>query len=291
MVDRRYLYARAIAAEGDHETASEVLEQACELAPDWAPLWLALATAYEKSGRAKEAAAALRRLAAIDAAGEFGAELHLARLGVGETPKTASKFYIQGLFDQYADRFDAHLVNQLAYRGPALLTDALTRLGAGRFDQLIDLGCGTGLCGAAFRGSSEHLSGVDLSPGMIEVARKKAIYDRLETATMDDFLGLEPPLSANLILAGDVFMYVGDLAPVFAAAARTLAPDGFFAFTVQRALEGTYKIGPDLRFFHSDAYVKETLEAVGLRVCLMEPVSARRDAGFDVPGLVVVARA
>jgi predicted TPR repeat methyltransferase len=289
LVDRRYLYARAAAAEGDYESAADVLEQTRGAAPRWAPLWMALAAVYEKSDRMNEAIAALRRVAALDAEGELGAELHLARLGVVQTPKRAPELYVQGLFDQYADHFEAHLVDQLAYRGPFLLADALARLGARQFGHVIDLGCGTGLCGAIVRASSQRLSGVDLSQAMIEIARKRGIYDRLETAAMEDFLRREPQLGASLVLAADVFIYVGDLAPVIAAAARALEPGGFFAFTAQRAMEGAYKIGPDLRFFHSDAYVSDVVHAAGMRVCLMEPVSARRDAGFDVPGLIVVA--
>jgi predicted TPR repeat methyltransferase len=289
VIDRRFLYAQAAAAEGDDAAAAELLEQTLELAPDWPPLWFALAIAREKLGLREQAVAAFTQAAALDRAGALGADLHLARLGATPTPASASESYVRGLFDQYAPRFDAHLVDKLAYRAPALLADALARLGARHFDQVIDLGCGTGLCGAAFRASSDRLAGVDLSPQMIEIARGKDIYDRLEVGAIENFLARGPAQSACLILAADVFVYIGDLGPVFAAASNTLEPKGFLAFTSQRTSDDNYKIGSDLRFSHSEAYVRSVAHDSGLRIALIEPVSTRKDAGIDVPGLVVVA--
>lgn len=289
VADRRFLYAQAAAADGDHAAAAEVLEQTLELAPRWAAAWLALAAAYEKTGRRAEAVAALSRAAELDLDGELGADLHLARLGAAGTPAAAADMYVRGLFDQYADRFEAHLIEKLAYRGPDLLADALARLGAAHFRDVIDLGCGTGLCGLRFRAASDRLAGVDLSPRMILGARAKNVYDRLETGGIEDFLIHEPARSANLILAADVFVYFGELAPVFTAAARVLEPGGLFAFTLQRAQDGDYEIGSDMRFSHSEAYVRRAADAAGLSIALLEQASTRKDAGADAPGLVVVA--
>jgi len=288
IADRRFVYARAASAEGDHAGAAELLEQTLALVPHWAPLWFALAAAREKMGRLEEARAAFARAARLDD-GELGAELHLARLGAAATPKAAARNYVRSLFDQYADRFESHLVEALAYRGPDLLAGALAKLGAERFAYVIDLGCGTGLCGASFRASSDVIVGVDLSPRMVAAARAKGIYDRLEIGAIEDFLAGEPPEGGALVLAADVFVYLGDLAPVFAAVRRTLAPGGLFAFTLQRALAGDYEIGSDMRFAHSEAYVVRIASAEGLRVALLEQASTRKDAGADAPGLVVIA--
>ncbi|WP_026606477.1 class I SAM-dependent DNA methyltransferase [Methylocapsa acidiphila] len=289
VVDRRFLYAEAAASENDHAAAAEILEQTLELAPNWAPLWFALACAYEKTGRRDQAAVGFSRAAELDVEGELGAALHLARLGVAAPPAAAPIGYVRGLFDQYADRFDAHLVEKLGYRGPDLLAAALARLGATQFGHVVDLGCGTGLCGARFRSASLRLSGVDLSPRMIHAARERGVYDRLEIGALDDFLAREPAGGASLVLAADVLVYIGDLAPVSAAAARVLEPQGYFAFTLQRAPEGAYGIGADLRYSHSEAYVRRVASAAGLSIAFLEQNSTRKDVGADVPGLVVVA--
>ena len=116
VVDRRFLYAQAAATEGDYAGAAELLEQTLPLAPNWAPLRFALAIAREKLGRSDQAAAAFAEAAALDKGGALGADLHLARLGAAPTPACASEGYVRSLFDQYAERFDAHLVDRLAYR-------------------------------------------------------------------------------------------------------------------------------------------------------------------------------
>lgn len=289
VADRQFLYAQAAAAQGDHAAAVEILEQTLDLAPHWPALWLALATAYESAGRREDAVAAYSRAAELDLAGELGAELHLARLGAARTPAAAPESYIRGLFDGYADRFEAHLTETLAYRGPDLLADALARLGAGPFGHVVDLGCGTGLCGARFRALADRLTGVDLAPGMIRAAREKGVYDRLELGGIAAFLAGEPSGGASLVLAADVLVYCGDLAPIFAAAAHALAPGGHFAFTLQRASQGDYELGADMRYSHGEAYVEQAARAAGLAIALLEPASTRKEAGADAPGLVVVA--
>jgi predicted TPR repeat methyltransferase len=288
--DRRYLYARAASAEGDHAAAAELLEQTADLAPLWAPLWLALGAAHEKTGNLAKAKTAFARLCALDPAGEFGAELHLARLGAAPAPAAAPVAYVRSLFDQYADRFDDHILGKLSYRGPALIARALDSLGARRFAHAIDLGCGTGLCGAAFRNRCDRLTGVDLSPRMVALAHKKQIYDRLETGSIEAFLASEPAQSASAVIAADVFVYLGDLAPVLTAASRVLAPGGHIAFTLQHgAFEKGYRVGADLRYAHSEAFVRASAGDAGLRTAAIEHAALRRDAGADVPGLIVAA--
>lgn len=288
VADRRFRYARAAAADGDHAAAAELLEQTLDHAPGWAPLWLALAESRERLGRSEDAAFAYERAAALDPSGALGVAMHLARIGKRPTPETAPEPYVRALFDDYADRFETHLAGPLSYRGPQLLRCALERLGATHFATVVDLGCGTGLCGAEFRAESMHLTGVDLSPRMIEAARGKAVYDRLAVGSNEDFLRAEPAGSVSLVLAADVLVYTGDLAPILSAVRQTLAPGGRFAFTLQLAEAGTYRVGTDLRYAHGEAYVRAVALAEGLEIAMLEQAAKRREAGVDVPGLVVV---
>lgn len=288
LVDRRFLYAQAAAVDGDHAAAAELLEQTLDLAPDWAPLWIALGDTLEKLGRAEEAAAAYEHASVLDPSGTLGAPMRLARFGVRPAPDAAPEPYVRALFDDYADRFDAHLTDKLDYRGPALLQHALEQLGPMHFANVVDLGCGTGLCGVKFRNMSRSLTGVDLSPRMIEVARAKQIYDRLAVESNEGFLRAEPGGSVSLVLAADVLVYTGDLAPIFSAVRRVLVPSGRFAFTLQRVDSGTYRVGADLRYAHREDYVEEIARGEGLRVVLLEQVTSRTEAGEPVPGLVVV---
>ena len=127
--------------------------------------------------------------------------------------------YVQVLFDQYAPRFEAALVGDLGYRGPALLFKAVLSVRAAAkkpafFKRAIDLGCGTGLAAAAFAKEVDHFIGIDLSPRMIDKARATGLYAELEVADMVQGLRAKPDAGADLILAADAMVYVADLAPV-----------------------------------------------------------------------------
>ncbi len=289
IADRRFSYAEALAADGDYSAAADLLTQVLERVPDWPPAWFKLADVDGKRGRPVASADAYARALALDPADALGASLQLARLGAAASPAVAPEAYVRTLFDQYAGRFDGHLVDKLFYRGPDLLVAAVQSLGERRFAHVIDLGCGTGLGGAAFRESAHVLTGVDLSPGMIAAARAKGLYDRLLVGNIQDFLAAEPAASADLLIAADVLCYIGDLAAILRAASDVLEPGGLFALTLQKG-GGTFGLGADLRFAHAPPYVEGTAAARGLTTAVMDEAPLRRDAGADLVGLIVVLR-
>ena len=134
LADRRFAYAERALEDGDPGAAGDVARQALELAPRWVPAWFILGMAEERSGRLDAAREAFGRAADHDTDGRFGAALHVARLSGEAPPDGMPDAYVATLFDQYAARFDRHLVDGLGYRGPALLDSALTRVyGARRF--------------------------------------------------------------------------------------------------------------------------------------------------------------
>lgn len=282
IADRRYAWGAAAQADGDHAVAADLFAQTLEIAPGFAAAAFALAVAREKQGL--EPGEAYELALALDPCDELGAALHLARLGLRAAPQAAPPAYVRELFDSYAGRFDAHLSQALAYRAPQILVD---HVGARHVPVILDLGCGTGLAGAVFRPFCDHLAGVDLSPGMIAAARQKQLYDRLEVADLLAFLQAEPVASAGLILAADVFVYIGDLGGIFAECTRVLQPGARMAFTLQRG-DGGVGLGADLRYAHGAGEIAALALAAGLRVATAAEVSTRQDRGIDVPGLAFV---
>jgi predicted TPR repeat methyltransferase len=294
--DRRFLYAEASAAEGDYAAAAELLAQCLEIAPDWAPAWFALGAARERLGQIEAAVTAYRQGLAGDPQDVLGASLALARLGAARAPPAAAPAYIARLFDQYAPRFDAHLIDGLSYRAPALLRDAVAEAceRANRpmhFARALDLGCGTGLAGAAFRDCVEHLGGVDLSAGMIAQARTKGVYDTLHVGNAVDHLREASDRSVDLVLAADVLVYIGDLAPLFTEIARVLASGGLFAFTAESHNGYGYFIGGETRYAHSQKYIEGMAREAGLSVLLLNLASTRRNKCAVVPGLIGIISA
>ena len=291
--DRRFLYAEECAAEGDHAAAAELLEQCLELAPGWAAAWFALGAARERSGEAEAAVIAYQRALACDREDGLGASLALARLGAGAIPATAAPAYIARLFDQYAARFDEHVVEGLGYRAPDLLRDAVTEVCAREnrpmhFARALDLGCGTGLAGAAFRDCADRLEGVDLSAGMIEKARAKGIYDTLHAGEALEHLRASAEGGFDLIFAADVLVYIGDLAPLFTQIARVLASGGVFAFTAESHDGEGYAIGPETRYAHSRSYIERVARDAGVAARLLQTAAPRNNKGAEVSGLIAV---
>jgi predicted TPR repeat methyltransferase len=289
VAERRFAYAKAAAEEGDFGAAAELFEQALELAPHWAAAWFALGEAREKLGDFEAAAQAFRETLVADPADAQGAMARLALIGRGDAPGALPQAYVARLFDDYAPRFDKHLTNNLGYRAPALIAEALSAVASDRrFASALDLGCGTGLMGEALQGRVGHLAGVDLSAAMIAKARDRGIYDRLVVGDAAAMLGREPPGSSDLIVAADALVYVGDLAPLFAAVARALASDGLFAFSVETCEGDGFKLEPTMRFAHSRSYVEMTAREAGLQPLLIRSASTRREAGADAPSLICV---
>jgi predicted TPR repeat methyltransferase len=294
LADRRYGFAIDLAARGDRDAAIDVLQQAVEQAPNFASAWFALGDLREASGDHSVAREAFRRAHAADPDDRHGAGLRLARLDA-RVPDAMPLVYVRTLFDQYAPLFDAALEG-LSYRAPALLLAAITdhcvwrgrRL---RFGTVLDLGCGTGLAGAAIRPVCDWLVGVDLSPAMVVKAREKGLYDRLETAEIGAFMTAERDAASryHLILAADVLPYVGDLAPIMAPAASLLDAGALFGVSVETHAGDGVVLGEKLRYAHSETCVRDAIASAGLVLHSLEQVSTRNESGTPVASLVVVA--
>jgi predicted TPR repeat methyltransferase len=291
IADRRYGRARDYAAAGDLSGAAELLLQVLELAPNFTSAWFALGDIRDKTEDRPGAIAAFRKCLDVDRGDRHGAALRLVRLGVASTAQPMSPNYVRALFDQYAPRFEARLVDGLSYRGPEVLRRAVeTVAGAGAsFERMIDLGCGSGLAGQALAPLCRTAVGVDLSPAMIELARRKGVYVDLRVGDMTELLAGEPVSSADLVVAADAFIYLADLEPICREAARVLMPRGLFAFTVETHPGNGVILGETLRYAHATGHVRGALDVAGLGARALDPLSIRHERGVAAPGLVVVA--
>jgi predicted TPR repeat methyltransferase len=298
IADRRFNAAMDLAARGDLSAATDILGQTVAVAPNFAAAWCALGSLRSRLGDRRGAIAAFTEASRADPDDYHGARLQLAQLGAGEDVPAMSEPYLRRLFDQYAARYDTALTEQLHYRGPAILCDAMKSALRDLerpmwFDALLDLGCGTGLVGAAFRPFAAHLVGVDLSPAMVARAQAKDLYDRLVVGSLSNVLADEIARGAkyDLVLAADVFVYVNDLSGIIAAVARVLATAGIFAFTVETHAGAGAALLPTLRFAHGEKYLLEAIAAGGLKLLAVEKAAIRTEKAAPVAGLVLVASA
>jgi predicted TPR repeat methyltransferase len=277
---------------GRYDQAVAAFEQVLRLEPTRSEAHKDLCGTWRSAGRIDEARAALDRWLQVEPDHPVAQHLRAALAGGDQTPARASDQYVRQVFDQFADRFDDELT-ELHYQGPELIAAALAKhLDAPRAGlDILDAGCGTGLCGPVLRPYARRLTGVDLSPQMLERAREKAIFDDLETGELTAYLDAHPE-TWDLIVACDTLNYFGDLQPVLTAASRALRPVGRLVFTLEHELEHNapgFVLHPSGRYGHPTGYVQQMLAAAGLRVLTIEDATLRTEAGQPVRGLLCIA--
>lgn len=294
LADRRFEMARRLRARGDCGAAIELLEQTLERVPRFAAGWFALGDWREAMSDRDGAIDAFCRARDADPRDRHGAGLRLRLLGGGDDAMPAD--YVRAVFDQYAPAFDQALA-ALSYCAPAMLAGAIAELCradrcAMAFGAMLDLGCGTGLAGAALRDVVRRLEGFDLSSAMIEQARRKGIYDACEVEDLTAALAqrARDAKTYDLIVAADVFVYCAALGTTMKGCAEVLSPRGLLAFTVETHAGDGVQLGRHLRYAHGEAHVREALAQSLLIVRHLSRVSTRTEAGAPVPGLLVVAQ-
>lgn len=221
-----------------------------------------------------------------------GMTQHLLAAFRGETTATAPADYVRNVFDGYADSFDSQLVGVLNYRTPEHLCDMVSQIVAPPAHSLdiIDLGCGTGLCAPLFRGMARTLHGVDLAPRMIEKARERALYDSLEIG--DIVATLQSNTAAwDLAISTDVFIYVGALEEVFKGCRAALKPGGFLAFSIEAGDDSeTFVLRNTGRYAHASGYIRSLGAASGFDEIERRPVALRKEGLEDMPGYLFLLR-
>jgi predicted TPR repeat methyltransferase len=217
----------------------------------------------------------------------------LAATGGAETPPRADEAYVRNVFDSFADSFDEQLLKNLDYRAPEVLAEALGKVlpaADGSLD-VLDAGCGTGLCAPLLRPHARTLVGVDLSGGMIEKARARGGYDELVVAELTAYLQAHPS-AYDVVISADTLIYFGDLAPVLQAAHGALRQGGWLAFTLE-VLEGEgdrYALSSSGRYQHTRDHTQAVVESAGFDRVTIGTDMLRKEHGKIVSGWVVLAR-
>lgn len=267
--------------------AIEALRRALNLDASQAAAWQNLGDAHQLQGDVTAAAEAYARALQLEPqSAALAFKLDTLR---GAQPARPPDAYVRDLFDGMAGEFDHWLVDTLGYRLPDQLARYLPE--ATGLD-VLDLGCGTGLAAPALRPLARRLEGADLSSNMLRQAAARGLYDALHQASLQDLLAREAACW-DLLLAADVFVYVGALEPVFAAAARALRPGGWLLFSIEVAADaeaGGFALQSTGRYGHSARVLARQAEALGFTVELDAPIDLRRERAQMLPGRVMRLR-
>ncbi|MBL8316477.1 MAG: tetratricopeptide repeat protein [Rubrivivax sp.] len=240
----------------------------------------------------RDRAAALYREWLAEDPGNPVARHQLAACLGEQVPERASNAYVEQVFDAFAGSFDSKL-EMLHYRAPGLVARALGEAaGEPRAAlDIVDAGCGTGLCGPLVKPWARFLAGCDLSEGMLRCAVPRQVYDKLHKAELVHYLDTQPD-RFEAIISADTLCYFGDLHAAMAASSRCLRPGGWVVFTVEALPEGApepHVLQSNGRYAHSQEHLVETIAAAGLRILAVQGEVLRHEAGRPVAGWLVSA--
>jgi len=278
--------AKMLHAKGDRSAALAYVQRAVELDPKNAGGYFFLGHVLTQAGRKAEALETFRQGMRLDPNAHAWKFRVSALSGDGMT-KTAPPDYVRGLFDEYAPNFEKQLVEKLNYRAPEQIFEAVKQATQRSGLDVLDAGCGTGLCGKLIRPMARRLVGVDLSPAMIIEATRSGIYDELINAEVIETMRATKD-QYDLIMGGDVLIYIGDVSEFMPAAAGALRSGGMLACSIETYLQEGFILHREERFAHSLGYMREMAAASGLKEISATPVALRRHGEIDVPGYIVV---
>jgi len=281
--EAHYNLGISLQRQGRAEEALAAYRDALAIDPRYAKALLNLANQLHRLERWDEALAAYQRLADVKPDSAEAAHMTAALSGV--TTSGCPAAYVRALFDDCAAGYDARLVGELGYEAPQRLRELICSAAADTpsFARAVDLGCGTGLMGKQLRPICDQLIGVDLSPAMIEQARKTGRYDTLEVADLVSHLvaATEP---YDLIVAADVLSYWGDLTDCFEAVARCCAPGSWFAFTIEASADDDVVLTRSGRYRHHRRAIDKLAARTGFTLVAERTGSFRREGEEAVAG-------
>ncbi len=271
---------------GQIKTAIKYTERSLSLAPRHPETLYNLAGLYNCEERYPEAAQLLERL--LELQSDHESARHMLAAARGKVTNAAPKQYIVETFDKYAHKFDHHLTESLGYDAPETLATMTREFLAtnehSSFTRGIDLGCGTGLSGAAFSPLTASLTGVDLSPLMLEQAREKNLYQQLECQEVIEFLQGDRNCY-DLFIATDVLIYIGNLEPFFAAIQARSENCSIIACSIERLEgDGEYKLCTSGRYAHSRDYLTTQAEKFGFTCVAHRDHTIRKENGKWIVG-------
>ena len=270
------------------EAAQASYRRAIELKPGLAQPYLNLGRLLQQIGKAAEAQACYAQ--ALHHVPEPEVFRHLLDAAQGASTAQAPPAYVRTTFDSFAQQFDRHLVDTLDYRIPQLLDSAVRALAPPAQMEILDLGCGTGLCGNCLRDLARRMVGVDLAAKMLEVARARGDYHELVHAEVGQYLASQADASFDLLVAADLLIYIGDIGPLMREAARVLRPAGLFAFSIEQPSQAcdSYRLEESGRYAQSLAYVSTLAREHGLSERSCGDVAIRKHGAQAMPGQLLV---
>jgi len=273
----------------DYDAAINCYEIAISINSNYAEAHFNLGILLKHIGHHEDAVKNLE--AAVSIKANYGEAFHLLNALTGKTTKSPPKEYVEKLFDHYADGFDGSLVEQLQYKLPFLIKELINKAAPSlsKFNNVIDLGCGTGLAGQELKGISNTLTGIDLSNKMIIKAKERQIYDHLITGDISEALN-NTTEKYDLFVALDVLIYIGEVSSIFKAIRNCCNQSAIFIFSIEVQTDGDYSLLKTGRYSHSVDYILRN-SSDRFKLLASQEVKLRKDNEKWISGNIICLQA
>ena len=264
---------------GRASEAEQAFQRALDLDPDLELPYINLGHLLEEQGKVRQATNLYER--AIARGLDPTLFSHYLAAVSGKITHRAPDRWVSATFDNFAPTFDARL-RSLGYNAPRKLA-AIVRSHMDERLDVLDLGCGTGQCGLSLAQQKRYLVGVDLSEKMLGQARALGIYDELHLAELHTWMRGAAAARFDLVIAADVFIYIGLLGDLFQETVRNLRPGGWFAFSTEECGSADYMLRRTGRYAQSETYIRR-LSELAFTVVVADPTIIRLESGKPLMG-------
>jgi predicted TPR repeat methyltransferase len=290
-IDKKYQYAynnlgNILRDKTEYHEAAELFETAIKLDKEFSDPYYNLGNVYKDLEDFDKAVSYYRKYLEMEPNDDTAK--HLLDSLQGQNTHKAPEGYVSSLFDDYSGHFEKELVQDLGYEVPAKLFKTFKKaFPEKKFQNALDLGCGTGLAGKEFASVCDNIEGIDLAKRMLSEAEKKNIYSKLHNQDIADFLN-KTKTKFDLFISTDVFIYIGKLDEIFAAAQKASTDRACFAFSVETSPEEDYSLLKSGRYAHSKKYIKRLAREYGFSLVCKKKTKIRKESEDWIKGKIFI---
>ncbi|MDY6407446.1 MAG: tetratricopeptide repeat protein, partial [Pseudomonadota bacterium] len=202
----------------------------------------------------------------------------------GQTDAHMTQFAIK-LFDDFALTYDAKM-REIDNR---TILNIQNILPAQLYLKALDIGCGTGAWGVAYKSHIGHLTGIDVSQKMLDIAQATQTYDTLICRETTQYLQNEKD-AFDLITMIDVLGYISNINQLFLLIAKHLKREGLFAFSAETTDSDKMVLGPHGRYLYPFSILEIALKSADMEIIRQDDVALRKEGLGYAQGVVIVAR-
>ena len=268
------------------DEALATYKKARAIDPQNAIIYNNLGNAFREQGKLKEALENYKKLIYYEP--DNATAKHMIASLTGESTNTAPKEYIEKLFDDFASRFEKSLVNELGYEVPKTVVNILrNQFGKNELGTVLDLGCGTGLLGEEIRKYCKKLEGIDISASMLQEAKKKNIYDKIDQVDINEYLASET-LDFDYYFSLDVFLYVGNLSEIFRLIKSRNQKKGKLIFSTEHTEKDGFYLEKTGRYSHSKKYIENLCQEYNFSILYFSTTNLRKENNKTIIGGIYI---